>query len=114
MAGKNNNNLYIVESGDQDYRTRTLRDLVKTPLKKTMFVIQILSYLLILGSPVIGAVLGKTFNLSTGQTAGMILGVFIAGEILFYASLAFIGKEMILFLRDRILRFFRSRKANTV
>jgi len=81
---------------------RSLKDLINTPLKKAMFMVQILSYILILGSPVIGAALGRLLGTSTAKTAGLILGVFIAGEILFYGSLAFLGKELILLLKDKL------------
>jgi len=85
---------------------RTLKNLVNTPLKRFMFGIQILSYLLILGSPVIGGVLGKALLMKPGATAGLILGVFIAGEVLFYGSLAFLGRELLLLIRDRFKRLF--------
>ncbi len=94
-----------------DHKTpqRTLKGLINTPLKKVMFGIQILSYFLIVGSPAIGGVIGKVMNLKTGQTAAVILGVFIAGEILFYGSLAFLGKEIVLLVRDKFKAWFRSR-----
>lgn len=85
---------------------RTFKSLVNTPLKKIMFGIQILSYLLILGSPGIGGIIGKTLDLNPGQTAGVILGVFIAGEILFYGSLAFFGKELLLLMKSSIRQWF--------
>ncbi len=87
-----------------------IRALVNTPLKKFMFVLQILSYFLIVGSPAIGAAIGKVLNLRTGQTAGLILGVFIAGEILFYGSLAFLGKGIVILIRDLIKSWFRRKK----
>ena len=74
-----------------------------------MFGVQILSYVLIVGSPAIGAVIGKVLDLKTGQTAGVILGVFIAGEVLFYGSLAFLGKELILLFRYRFKTWWGSR-----
>ena len=76
-----------------------------------MFGIQILSYFLILGSPAFGALIGKMLDLKTGQTAGVILGVFIAGEILFYGSLAFLGKELILLLKYRVKKWFGRRSS---
>ena len=88
---------------------RTIKSLVNTPLKRIMFGVQILSYFLILGSPVIGGISGRMFDLTSGQIAGLILGIFIAGEILFYGSLAFLGKELILLLKDK-LRISRLKK----
>jgi hypothetical protein len=88
---------------------RTLKSLVNTPLKRVMFGIQLLSYFLIVGSPVIGGVTGKILKMKAGQTAGVILGVFIAGEIFFYGSLAFLGKELALLLRDRMKGWFRTK-----
>lgn len=88
---------------------RTLKSLVNTPLKKFLFGIQILSYVLILASPAIGAIIGNILDLKTGQTAGLILGIFITGEILFYGSLAFLGKELFLFLKDRVKKWFGHR-----
>ncbi len=74
-----------------------------------MFGIQILSYVLIVGSPAIGGLLGNMLDLGAGQIAAVILGIFIAGEILFYGSLAFLGKELLLFLRDRMKKWFLPR-----
>ncbi|MFC2089625.1 hypothetical protein ACFLT1_02520 [Bacteroidota bacterium] len=106
MAEKNIQN--IETQGDPIQEKRTLKSLVNTPLKRLMFGFQILSYILIVGSPVIGGVIGNILELKTGQIAGVILGIFIAGEIIFYGSLAFIGKELILLLRDKIKGWFRS------
>ena len=89
---------------------RTLGGLVNTPIKKIMFGVQILSYFLIVGSPAIGGITGNVLNLKTGQTAAVILGIFITGEILFYGSLAFLGKEIVLFLRDKFRSWFRLEK----
>ena len=95
-------------SKDGTSRVRTLRDLINTPFKKAMLVVQLTSYVLIVGSPLIGGVIGRTLGLKAAQTGGIILGVFIAGEILFYGSLAFLGKEVVLLIRDRIkVRFKR-------
>jgi hypothetical protein len=89
---------------------RTIKSLVNTPLKRVMFGIQILSYILILGSPAIGGLIGKMLELKTGATAGVILGIFIAGEVLFYGSLAFLGKELILLLKERVSGLFRRKR----
>jgi len=96
--------------GKQGTQKRTLKSLVNTPLKKAMFGIQVLSYMLIVGSPLIGGAIGRFLDLKTGQTAGVILGVFIAGEILFYGSLAFLGRELLLLLRERVKGWFGFRK----
>lgn len=90
---------------------RTLKSLVNTPFKKFLFGIQILSYVLILASPAIGAIIGNILDLKTGQTAGLILGIFITGEILFYGSLAFLGKELILLLKDKVKKWFGRRSS---
>jgi hypothetical protein len=65
---------------------------------------------LILGSPAIGGVIGSVLNLKTGQTAGLILGIFIAGEILFYGSLAFLGKGIIILIRRKVGTWYGSRR----
>lgn len=93
---------------------KTIKDLVNTPFKKAMFGIQILSYILIPGSPVIGGAIGKILQLKASHTAGLILGIFIAGEILFYGSLAFLGREIILILRKRFRNWFRRKKQKPV
>ncbi|MGC9343600.1 MAG: hypothetical protein ACP5E3_12930, partial [Bacteroidales bacterium] len=100
-----NSNISKPSNADQP-KKRTIKSLVNTPFKKVMFGIQILSYFLIVGSPVIGGVIGNTLDLKTGQTAGVILGVFIAGEVLFYGSLAFLGKELVLLIRDKVKDWF--------
>lgn len=89
---------------------RTLKDLVNTPFKKAMFIVQIISYILIPGSPLIGGAIGGLLGLKTGQIAGLVLGIFIAGEILFYGSLIFLGKEVVLLVRDRLKGWFKRKK----
>lgn len=103
-----------MESSDQNNdRTspRTLKDLVNTPWKKAMLIVQVLSYILIVGSPLIGGAIGGLMGLKASKTGGLILGVFIAGEVLFYGSLAFLGKEVVLLIRDVIRSKIRRRKS---
>ena len=64
----------------QTPRARTIRDLANTPFKKAMLGVQVLSYVLIVGSPFIGGAIGRSLGLKAGQTAGLILGIFIAGD----------------------------------
>ena len=75
-----------------------------------MLGVQLLSYVLIVGSPLIGGAIGRSLELKAAQTGGVILGVFIAGEILFYGSLAFLGKEVVLLIRDKMKGWFKRRK----
>ena len=89
---------------------KTIKDLVNTPFKKLMFGIQILSYILIVGSPAIGTIIGRTLNLKASHTGGLILGIFIAGEVLFYGSLLFLGKELVRLLRDIFKRWLRRKR----
>jgi hypothetical protein len=95
-------------------RVRTIRDLANTPFKRAMLVVQIASYVLIVGSPLIGGAIGRLLGLKATQTGGMILGIFIAGEVLFYASLAFLGKEVVLLIRDKMKGWFKRRKRSNV
>ncbi len=92
---------------------RTLKGLINTPFKKAMFMIQILSYVLIVGSPVIGVAVGGLIGLKASKIGGLILGIFIAGEVLFYGSLAFLGKEVVLLIRDKMKVWFKRRKRNS-
>ena len=69
-----------------------------------MLVVQVISYVLIVGSPFIG---GGMLGLNAKKIGGLILAIFIAGEILFYGSLAFLGKEVVLLIRDKIKRWFK-------
>ena len=102
----------MAEMGNStEQKRRTLKDLVNTPFKRTMFVVQIISYVLIVGSPFIGGAIGGLFELSVSKTGAIILGLFLAGEVLFYASLAFLGKEVVLLLRDKIKRWFKKTKS---
>ena len=89
---------------------RTIKSLVNTPFKKVMFGVQILSYVLIVGSPLIGGAIGGALGLKAAKTAGVILGVFIAGEVLFYGSLIFLGKELVLLIRDKAKGWFKKKK----
>jgi hypothetical protein len=91
-------------------RSRTIKDVINTPFKKAMLVIQIISYVLIVGSPFIGGAIGGVLGLKASRIGGLILGIFVAGEILFYGSLAFLGKEVVLLLRDKIKVWFQGRK----
>lgn len=98
-----------LEQLDQQSR-RSIRDLVNTPFKKAMFAVQILSYILIVGSPVIGGAIGGILGLKASRIGGLILAIFIAGEVLFYGSLIFLGKELVLLIRDKMKKWFRKRK----
>jgi hypothetical protein len=99
-----------MEPGTENKSTpRTLKNLVNTPFKKAMFVVQIISYVLIVGSPFIGGAIGGLLGLKAAKIGGLILGIFIAGEVLFYGSLAFLGKEVVLLLRDKMKVWFKRR-----
>jgi len=101
------------ESTERQKKTRSLKDLVNTPFKRAMFVVQIISYVLIVGSPLIGGAIGGVLKLNAAKTGGLILGIFIAGEILFYGSLAFLGKEVVLIVKDRAKRWFKRTRSKT-
>ena len=94
----------------EESQPRTIKSLVNTPFKKVMFGIQILSYVLIVGSPLIGGAIGGLMGLKAAKTGGLILGIFIAGEVLFYGSLIFLGKEIVLLIRDKAKGWFKRRK----
>mgnify|MGYP001813156522 FL=1 len=95
---------------EQNSGGRTIRDLANTPFKKAMLIVQLVSYVLIVGSPLIGGFIGRSLGLKASQTGGLILGVFIAGEVLFYGSLAFLGKEVVLLIRDKMKGWFKRQK----
>lgn len=98
---------------ESEFQQRTLKDLVSTPFKKAMFVVQIISYVLIVGSPFIGGAIGGLLGMKASRIGGLIFGIFLAGEVLFYGSLAFLGKEIVLLIRDKIkARFKRRRNAS--
>ncbi len=88
-------------------KTRSIKDLANTPFKRAMLVVQVLSYVLIVGSPLIGGAVGGLMGLNAKQIGGLILAIFIAGEVLFYGSLAFLGKEVVLLIRDKVKHWFR-------
>jgi len=92
-----------------EVQQRSLKDLVNTPFKKAMFVIQLFSYVLIVGSPLIGGAIGGILGLKASRIGGLIFGVFLAGEILFYGSLVFLGKEIVLLIRDKLRLWFKKR-----
>ena len=94
-------------SKEQINRIRTIKDLANTPFKRAMLVVQVISYVLIVGSPLIGGALGRSLGLKAKQTGGVILGIFIAGEVLFYGSLTFLGKEVVLLIRDKMKGWFK-------
>ena len=96
---------------EQEPKTRTLKDLVNTPFKKIMFVVQLISYVLIVGSPAIGAYIGNQFDLDAVKTGAIIFGIFIAGEVLFYGSLFFLGKELLLIIKSKVKKWFKRKDA---
>ncbi len=89
---------------------RTLKSVVNTPFKKAMFVVQIISYVLIVGSPFIGGAIGGILGLKAAKIGGLVFGIFLAGEVLFYGSLAFLGKEVVLLIRDKIKIWFKKKR----
>ena len=89
---------------------RTLKSLVNTPWKKAMLGVQLLSYVLLGGAPFIGGAIGSSLGLEALKTGGLILGVFLAGKVLMYGSLAFLGKEVLLVIRDKVRSWFKRRK----
>ena len=92
-------------------RPGTLKGLVNTPWKKAMLIVQLISYVLIVGSPLIGGAIGGLMGMKASRIGGLIFGIFLAGEVLFYASLAFLGKEIVLLIRDLVrARFKRGEK----
>ncbi len=72
-----------------------------------MLVVQIISYVLIVGSPFIGGALGGLLKLNASKIGGLILGIFLTGEVLFYGSLAFLGKEVVLLIKDKLKKRFK-------
>lgn len=92
-----------------EVRQRSLRDLVNTPFKKAMFVIQLISYILIVGSPLIGGAIGGILGLKASRIGGLIFGIFLTGEVLFYGSLFFLGKEIVLLIRDKLKLLIKKR-----
>ena len=94
---------------DTENQPRTLKGIINTPFKKAMFIVQIISYVLIVGSPLIGGAIGGVLGLKATKIGGLILGVFITGEVLFYGSLVFLGKEVVLLIRDRMKMWFKQR-----
>jgi len=88
-------------------KPRTLKSLANTPWKRAMLIVQLVSYVLIVGSPLIGGAIGGLMGLKASKIGGLILGVFIAGEVLFYGSLAFLGKEVVLVIRDVVRSKFK-------
>ena len=92
-----------------EVRQRSFKDLVNTPFKKAMFVIQLISYILIVGSPLIGGAIGGILGLKASRIGGLIFGIFLTGEVLFYGSLFFLGKEIVLLIRDKLKLLIKKR-----
>lgn len=88
-------------------KKRAIGDLINTPFKKAMFAVQLISYILIVGSPLIGGVIGNYFSFTTAKIGGIIFGIFICGEILFYGSLFFLGKEIVMLVKDKFMKHFK-------
>ena len=99
----------IDKDTEQKTPSRTLKDVINTPFKKAMFVIQIISYILIVGSPFIGGAIGGLLGLNATIIGGLIFGIFLTGEVLFYGSLFFLGKEVVLLIKDKMKIWFKLR-----
>ena len=97
----------IDPKGPPKPKARTLKGLINTPFKKAMFGVQLLSYVLIVGSPLIGGAIGGILGLKASKIGGLIFGIFLTGEVLFYGSLVFLGKEVVLLLRDKMKGWFK-------
>lgn len=93
----------------EEAKPRTLKSLASTPWKKAMLVVQVISYILIVGSPLIGGAIGGLMGLKASKIGGLIFGIFLAGEVLFYGSLAFLGKEVVLLIRDVVRKKYFKR-----
>lgn len=91
-------------------KVRSLKSLANTSWKRAMLIAQVVSYFLIVGSPLIGGAIGGLLGLKASKIGGLIFGIFLAGEVLFYGSLAFLGKELVLVLRDVLRAKFKRRK----
>ena len=91
-------------------RVRTIKDLANTPFKKAMLVVQLLSYVLIVGSPLIGGAIGRSLELKAAQTGAVILGIFIITTSSFQWSIGLLGKELVLLLRDKMKHWFKRKK----
>ena len=96
---------------DTKQEERTLRNLINTPFKRAMFAVQIISYVLIVGSPLIGGAIGGWLGLKAAKIGGLIFAVFLAGEVLFYGSLIFLGKEVVLLIKDKIKKRFKKKSS---
>lgn len=79
-----------------------------------MLIVQLSSYVLIVGSPLIGGAIGGILGMKASRIGGLILGIFIAGEVLFYGSLFFLGKEIVFVIRDMIRSRFKRKKTKSV
>ena len=100
----------LIPSPSDEPKARSLKSLANTPWKRAMLIVQLVRYILIVGSPLIGGAVGGLMGLKASKTGGLIFGIFLAGEVLFYGSLAFLGKELVLVLRDLIRAKFKRRK----
>lgn len=78
-----------------------------------MLIVQLISYVLIVGSPLIGGAIGGILGMKASRIGGLILGIFIAGEVLFYGSLIFLGKEIVLVIRDILRSKFKRKKTKS-
>lgn len=78
-----------------------------------MLIVQLISYVLIVGSPLIGGAIGGILGMKASRIGGLILGIFIAGEVLFYGSLIFLGKEIVLVIRDILRSKFKRKKSKS-
>ncbi len=79
-----------------------------------MLIVQLSSYVLIVGSPLIGGAIGGILGMKASRIGGLILGIFIAGEVLFYGSLLFLGKEIVLVIRDMLRSRFKRKKTKSL
>ncbi|WP_163132011.1 hypothetical protein [Agarivorans sp. Alg241-V36] len=84
-----------------------LNKLLNTPWKKLALVGLVCSQLLIFGFLAIAGVIGALIHLSVEQIASLGAGLWVLGEVLFFASIAILGKPVFNILKAQAMAWLK-------
>ncbi len=87
-----------------------LKELINTPGKKFAFIGLICSQLLIFGFFAIAGVIGTVFHLSVEQIASLGGGLWLLGEVMFFACIAILGRPVFNTLKTQMKTWLKSSK----
>ncbi|BEU05322.1 hypothetical protein OAG1_41220 [Agarivorans sp. OAG1] len=100
----------VLETPVTNLQAPQLKELINTPWKKLAFVGLLCSQLLIFGFLAVAGVIGAVISLSAVQIASLGGGLWVLGEVMFFASIAILGKPAFIILKAQAKAWFKYSK----